>query len=226
MAAGSRATGFMSDPIQAYPLQWPPGWKRTASYARKSGRFRRETAVGSNGITRSMRMTVADGVERVLQELIRMGVARDDIVVSSNMPTRLDGLPRSDARNPEDSGVAVYWRALRAGKSQPPKCMAIDRYHSVGDNLAAIAATLEAMRAIDRHGGAEILERAFTGFVALPAPEQWFTILGVSSHASRDEIETAHQRLAARHHPDKGGDHGTMSRINVARDEGLAQCRT
>src|SRR6185437_2928884 len=101
--------------------------------------------------------------------------------------------PRSD-RTPSDPGVAVYWRE---GKNT--RCMAIDRYSRVPDNLAAIAATLDAMRAIERHGGAEILDRAFTGFVALPAPEQWFTILGVSANATAEEIKLAHRRLIAAH---------------------------
>lgn len=81
------------------------------------------------------------------------------------------------------------------------------------------------MRAIERHGGAEILDRAFTGFVALPAPEQWFTILGVSANATRTEIDTAYRRLAATHHPDRGGDGQAMARINAARDEGLEKAR-
>ena len=79
--------------------------------------------------------------------------------------------------------------------------MAIDQYFRVADNLAAIAATLEAMRAIERHGGAEILDRAFTGFTALPAPEQPFHVLGVSATATDEEIETAYRRLAMQHHP-------------------------
>ena len=73
-------------------------------------------------------------------------------------------------------------------------------------------------RAIERHGGAEILDRAFTGFVALPAPEQPFQVLGVSAQASRAEIETAYRRLASEHHPDRGGDAQQMARINAARD--------
>jgi len=119
------------------------------------------------------RLSVMDGLERVLGELGRMGIGRDDVVISTNVPTRLDGLPRRD-RVPSDPGAAVYWR-----KGKQTRCMAIDRCDRVEDNLAAIAATLEAMRAIERHGGAEILDRAFTGFVALPSLEQWFQVLGV-----------------------------------------------
>lgn len=89
--------------------------------------------------------------------------------------------------------------------------------------LAAIAATLEAMRAIERHGGAEILDRAFTGFTALPSPEQWFQVLAVAAVATREEIEEAYRREAMKHHPDRGGDSAQMARINQARVEGLQQ---
>lgn len=100
--------------------------------------------------------------------------------------------------------------------------MAVDRYDRVEDNLAAIAATLDAMRAIERHGGASILDRAFQGFTALAAPESWWQVLGLKGpNTSRDEIETAHRRLAMANHPDRGGDTDKMSRINRARDQGL-----
>jgi len=109
-------------------------------------------------------------------------------------------------------------------RAYPLQCMAIDRYDRVADNLAAIAATLEAMRAIERHGGAEILDRAFTGFAALPQPEtSWWVILGVAPNASCDEIEAAYRRLAMKHHPDRGGDPHEMARINAARDVGLQE---
>ena len=94
--------------------------------------------------------------------------------------------------------------------------------HGTG-NLGAIAATLDALRAIDRHGGATILDRAFQGFTALPAPEQWFQVLGVGSNATADEITEAHRRLAMQHHPDRGGEDGQLARINAARDDGLRE---
>ena len=192
------------DPIQAYPLQWPAGWRRAASRKRASfTSYKRQ-------------LSVMDGVGRVLEALERLGAKRDDLVVSTNVRTRLDGMPRSDQAEPADPGVAVYWR-----KGKHTQCMAIDRYDRTADNLAAIATTLEALRAIERHGGGEILERAFTGFIALPAPEQWFTVLGVGASASREDILQAHRRLAMDHHPDRGGEAAQMARINAARDEGL-----
>ena len=199
----------MREAIEAYPLTWPQGWPRKQSYQRSRAKFSTSGRV----------LSVMDGIQRVLLELERLGVKRDDLVISTSIPTRLDGLPRSD-RTVADPGGAVYWR-----KRADTRCMAIDRYDRVADNLAAIAATLEAMRAIERHGGAEILDRAFTGFVALPAPEQWWQVLGVAETATCGEIDAAYRRLAALHHPDRGGDNAQMARINTARDQGLAGSR-
>jgi DnaJ-domain-containing protein 1 len=120
-----------------------------------------------------------------------------------------------EKRQASEPSVSVYWN-VRGQKNQ--RCMAIDRYDRVQDNLAAIAATLNAMRAIERHGGAKILDRAFTGFAALPAPEQPWQVLGLSCHASNDEVKDAYHRLVSEHHPDKGGDEQQMMRINAARD--------
>lgn len=105
------------------------------------------------------------------------------------------------------------------------QCMAIDRYDKVADNLAAVAATLEAMRAIERHGGAAILDRAFTGFTALPPPRAdrpWWEVLGLDPSASKDEIRAAYRRLVSTVHEAKGGSQEQMAELNVARDRGLA----
>lgn len=208
--------------IRAYPLQWPEGWPRAK--LREPARFHKKEARRSDGVATAAYkvqrdLSIADGCGRVLAVLSAMGVPDYEVVVSTNVEPRLDGMPKSTGSAlGSDPGVAVYWK--RKGKRQ---CIAVDRYDRVADNLAAIAATLDAMRAIDRHGGAQILDRAFTGFIALPAPEQWFTILGVGASASRAEIEAAHGRLAMKHHPDRGGTDYEMARINTARDEGLSQ---
>ncbi len=206
----------MTEPIEAYPLCWPPGWRRYHAALRTRATFRGSAGgFTDSGYRAPTAVTIAGGIQRVLRELAAMGMERGDVVISSNLRTRLDGMPMSNQREPEDPGVAVYWRV---GKQT--RCMAIDRYDRVADNLAAIAATLEAMRAIERHGGAEILDRAFTGFTALPQPEQWWQVLGVASKATRAEIDTAYRALAMKHHPDRGGNAGEMARINGARDHG------
>ena len=215
--------------VEAFPLAWPPGWRRTPVHERTRARFGRQEQKFRTeyfqGISRRVptyvsknALSVSDAVTRILEELAAIGVDQADAVVSTNLTTRNDGLPRSGALlQLDDPGAAVYW--TERGKKQ--RCMVIDRYDRVQDNLAAIAATLSAMRAIERHGGASILDRAFSGFAALPAPEQWFQVLSVSANADRDEIESAYRRLAAKYHPDRGGDVGAMTRINRARDQGL-----
>lgn len=153
-----------------------------------------------------------------------MNIARDDIVISTNVPTRLDGLPRSDARKPDDPGVAVYWQEKRGAGAR--RVIAIDHYSDVADNLAAIAATLDAMRSIERHGGARILERAFTGFTALPEPGSssrlsWrdvFGLQGAPDPCPQSLIDEAYRKRVAKAHPDRGGSHEAMVTLNTARD--------
>lgn len=184
--------------IPRYPLAWPDGWKR----ARERKRAQFKNAAGRANLS------VYDGLGRVIAELGRLGVDDNDIVISTNVRTRLDGLPRSDQPEPSDPGAAVYWM-----QGEARRVMAIDVYDRVADNLAAIAATLEALRAIERHGGAVILERAYMGFDALPAPGQtsaptWREVLQVGQRPnSLDTAERQYRVLRSQYHPDKpGGD--------------------
>lgn len=199
--------------INAYPLQWPQGWKRTEGYRRRQAKFTR----------RGDRLSVAVAHNRVMEQLMLFKVdTKNDVVVSTNLALRLDGAPRSDQREPADPGVAVYWRAKDGGM----KTMAIDHYDRVADNIAAIAASLEAMRAIDRHGGAQVLERAFTGFTALPPPRTWRVMLefGAGENVRVADVEEHYRRLAKRHHPDvPGGSSEAMAHLNRARDEALKE---
>lgn len=212
--------------ISAYPLAWPTGWPRTPSYRRKSASFGKGDSTYRDGVRYTSRraLTVFDGVERVLVELSRMGIDRQDVVISTNVPTRLDGLPRSGEARPEDPGVAVYWQEAIGAR----RVMAIDIYTEVADNLAAVAATLEAMRAIERHGGAQILERAFTGFAALPEPgksKHWRDIFGFGTlAATRKDVDLVYRRLASAAHPDRGGTNEQMAELNRARDQAYEEC--
>lgn len=182
----------MSTP--AYPLAWPTGWKRTAPAQRRDANFTKY----------KKRLSVSDGTQRVRLELERMLISENDLVISTDLKLRMDGFPRSDQAEPSDPGAAVYW----IDRKKAPRAMAIDRYTRVADNLAAIAATLEALRAVERHGGGQVLERAFAGFVALPAPATelpWFQVLGVAETAEWALIEEAWKRRRSETHPQNGG---------------------
>ena len=215
----------MNEPT-ASPLSWPPGWRRTPSHRRTSAKFGKGVEVRSqfsgNVYKQKRELTIEDGVQRIRGELGRMGINLATVIISSDLRLRQDGLPYSNqATSKLDPGAAVYWR-----DGKDARCMAVDRYDRIADNLAAIAATIEAMRAIERHGGATILDRAFMGFAALPAPaaqNQPHEVLGVAENANRAEIEYAYRRLAQQVHPDVGGSTEQMARVNTARDALLSR---
>lgn len=193
--------------ITKYPLSWPDGWPRTPEHQRKYGKFnkkgRQQTEHGSWQTTKDI--SVSDAIERLLIQLDRMGVG-EEFIISTNLVTRMDGLPKSGQRMPADPGAAVYWED-QDGKQMS---IAIDRYEKVEHNLAAIAATLEALRGIERWGGAQIIERAFMGFAALEAPnaepaKPWWEVLDVSASAPEHEIEHAFRRARRKAHPDAEG---------------------
>lgn len=207
----------------AYPLAWPEGWPRSRS--RKRARFNKgeRQYYGDNNSSSWMRkrdLSISEATQRVLSELTTFGVPHGEAIISSNLQLRLDGLPRSGQAAPSDPGVAVYWR--RPGESM--KVMAIDLYDRVADNLAAVAATLHAMRAIERHGGAQILDRAFTGFAALPPPKSPWKVLGLDTPndaVTREQVNEAYRAKARALHPDVGGSEAAMAELNAARDAAL-----
>lgn len=189
----------MSAPTEAYPLTWPAGRPRT-SY-RETPRFK--TLLGT-------------AVRNVQVEAHRLGGT--GLVISSNMPLRRDGFPSARGGYIGDTGVAAYFTLKKK-----PMCFACDRWNTVEGNMQAIALTIGALRGIERWGSGQMVEQAFTGFIALPAPEQPFQVLGISANATPDDVEAAYRRLAMEHHPDRGGDASQMARINAARDAMLGE---
>lgn len=87
---------------------------------------------------------------------------------------RQDGFPYPKQALPADKGVAIYFTL-----NSRQMCFACDRWDKVQDNIYAIAMTIEALRGIERWGSGSMVEQAFTGFVALPAPKSPHDILGV-----------------------------------------------
>lgn len=181
--------------MEAYPLNWPAGFPR------------------SKTPQRSQFAPVAFAIARdeLLAELRRLGAR--DVVLSSNIPLRKDGYPTADfeRRRIHDHGVAVYFR--RNGK---PQVLACDRWDRVEHNLRALARSIEALRGLTRWGASDILERAFLGMTALPAPEQWWSALGVGENASLAEIEAAFRSRMKQAHPDVGGSEGQAAKLNWA----------
>lgn len=175
--------------ITAYPLQWPTGWPRTD---RPSwSRFQASQSEAQRGIVSQVRL-----------------LGGRNLVISTNVPLRQDGLPYASRRDPEDKGVAVYFDLN--GENQ---CIPCDKWSSIGDNMRAIEKTIDALRGIERWGAKEMVNAAFRGFKALPqsiivgagTSRAWWEVLEVQESTSLDVIEAAYKKLLHRVHPDKGG---------------------
>jgi len=199
-----------------FPLRWPEGRPRTLAPDRKRALFKHDG--------RDITLDAARARLRTQLEIFtRNGQSwrTADIVLSLNIRFTLSGgRDQNFRREPEDCGVALYFSL-----DGRPYVLACDRWASVAENIAAIAAHIDALRGQERWGVAD-LRQAFAGHTALPAPgqsatENWWQVLGVRRDAPIVVIENAWRALAPAAHPDRnGGSHEAMARLNVARDQG------
>lgn len=179
--------------VPRFPLAWPVGWVRTLPGRRKVATF--STKQATDG-----RLSVRAATLRLQGEIDRLGAR--GATLSTNVQLRLDGAPRSD-QEPADPGAAVYFTFK--GRATVFAC---DRYRRVADNIAAIAAHIDAIRRIDRYGVGS-LEQALAGYKALPADTaaDWRTVLGFpgGSAPRLPQLEAKYKQLAREKHPDHGG---------------------
>lgn len=185
----------MEEHITASPLCWPPGWKREKKQIRsRFGTWKKP-------------VTIYAATTLILDQLRLMTpkVPSWNVIISTDLRLRNDGLPYSGQREPDEKGAAVWWRPNQ--DSEEMKVLALNKYDRIADNLYAIGKTLESLRSIERWGSGEIIERTFTGFVALPyitTPQPWRDVLGFEGN---DIVgaEEAYRRARSKAHPDKGG---------------------
>lgn len=199
----------------SYPLSWPVGWPRCKHPTR--ARFSAKNTGSDSGYRYKRGVTVAESVDRMLLEMGRLGAT--NVVISTNIRTRNDGLPYSNAGEPHDHGVAVFFRLKRE-----PRVLACDKWDRVADNLVALAKHVEAVRGQVRWGVGS-LEQAFGGYKALPevgARRQWWEVLGVDEHATPEEVEERRNEMLFQHHPDRGGSHAIAAEVNAAYAEACA----
>jgi hypothetical protein len=195
----------------AYPIDWPAGWPRTPVFGREAPRFR---------------PSFAEDRDAVIHRLNKRG---SNVVITSNLPTRKDGIPYSD-RRVEDPGIAVWWVERGA-----EKVLACDRWNNIVHNMHAVRLTIDALAGINRWGAAEIVARAFSGFTALPpgtpAPPPVVTVdwqaefdvdlgkLAELGLANLEVLAMVEKRFRARmmeQHPDKGGSTAIAADLNAA----------
>jgi len=187
-------------PFPPFPLVWPEGLPRTERKA--SSQFRTSLSAALNNVRKSLSAFGSD-----------TGKPIANISITSNVA----GI---SFEPPQDTGVAAWfeWEGAQ-------RCIAVDRYPKVEDNLQAIHHILEARRTELRHGGLHIVRQTFKGFVALPAPEGakgWREVLDLTGPVTAADIDRAYREKAATAHPDKGGSTKAMADLNRARAEAKA----
>lgn len=204
--------------VQAFPLHWPDGWPRTKARKVNHPFGSRTYQLGFDRARRQLR-----------EELGRLGAKL--VVISTNIALRIDGEPNASAARTQqrDPGVAVYF--MLKGKQM---VMAQDNYQEIAANVRSLALAIEGMRQLDRHGGGTMMERAFAGFAALPAPDgvkpkrPWWAVLNYSENEedradlSVEEVKARFNTLAKRRHPDTdGGSVEAFQELSDARDEAV-----
>lgn len=174
-----------------YPLAWPAGVPRSKGAA--TSQFKTSLSVALKNVRGALQLFGKDSGKTVA-----------DVVLSSNV----GGL---DISSPKDTGVAAWF--VWDGEQ---RCIAVDRYPKVEDNLQAIYHIIEARRTEVRHGGLHIVRQTFRGFTALPGPPAWWTVLGVPRDATEATIDATFRNAAKTAHPDAGGDRDVWDRLNTA----------
>lgn len=192
----------------AYPLAWPFGWARTPVAHRSRGK---------QFYTRGQPVTFERARRLLVEELERMRA--EDVILSTNIPLRADGMPRSDAHRytTVDPGVAIYFKVR--GRSM---VMAQDAFDNPAANCRSLGLAVEAMRALERHGGGAMMDRAFTGFLALPPKRSCWDILDIRPRSSVEDIRAAHRHLMIEYNQ-RGAIHDEVAALNAARDDALRE---
>lgn len=182
----------MADPIEAYPLCWPTGRKRTDNHSRENARFDMSFARARDEIVRQVQLLVGR-------------YTRSDLIISTNIALRRDGLPLANQRQPDDPGIAIYFTYKKR-----QMCFACDRWRKVEDNMQAVAKTIDALRGVARWGTGDMMEAAFTGFTALPPPGQttvrgWREVFGFApgETVTRLRLDGAYRTARSNAHPDR-----------------------
>lgn len=206
----------MSTNTKAYPLHWPTGWPRTSPSKRQEATFSTKSHSAAGKVSA---LTVYDALVRLQRQIDLLGGSH--AVISSNVELRLDGMPRSAAKPPDDPGVCLYFQL----KGQPTT-LPCDHFNRVADNIAAIAAHIDATRRIERYG-VGTLAQMFTGFQAIrgPGPKPWRETLGIPAEqvVTPAYVRQRKHELAAKLHPDVGGTETMMAEVNAAADQAIRE---
>lgn len=196
---------------QAYPLKWPEDWPRTPRQEQESGSQFKAQQHDTGG----RELPSLDRCYQALSgELRRLGA--EHVVISTNYKVDEYGLVESRVR---DEGIAVYFQY-----QNKPLVMCCDRYDKAPANLRSLTLAIQAMRQLERHGGGTMMDRAFSGFLAITGPswqKPWREVFGLKADWCGDikDVTDLYKIKARARHPDMGGSDGLMAELNVALEE-------
>lgn len=197
---------MIRESVTSWPLFWPTGWARC--------RDPKHSAFAPSNPYREH--------QRVLDELSRMNVLARDVVISTNIRTRPDGIPYSKQARVGDCGVAV-WFSFKGEE----RVLACDRWKRVECNLHAVALHLAALRGQERWGVGSAAQ-AFAGFVALPEQSggtPWWEFFAIEPDATEADVNRAYRESAKVDHPDAGGRREDWDRLEAMRRVALDAVR-
>lgn len=208
-----------------YPLAWPGSSKRTPASSRRRSMFGGANKGNRGQVSPYEAACDLAGELKLLQA--------SHVVITSMLPTRTDGMPYADGRHAGlDPGVAVWF--VHQGRERVFAC---DRWRTPGENLRAIELSVEALRGLERWGMADVIERAFAGFAALPpgtgetinaAPvipkRPWPVVLDaqalLDAKLPKSDllvlVKSRYRDKMAAAHPDRGGSHELAAELSAA----------
>lgn len=191
--------------IEAYPLDWPVDYKRTPGYKKKNSQFKN---------------TLGAARDFLKDEVRRLG--GKNLIISTNIPVKNNGDLYADfgRYKIEDPGVAIYF-----DWNEKHILMCCDQYFKVWENITALAKAIEAIRGLERWGVSEFLERAFTGFKALPEHTEmeksiWEILDLPGKPGSIERVMHAYRKQSMICHPDKPtGSHEAFTKLQHAYEQ-------
>lgn len=181
----------------------------------------------------------------LLDHELRAIRAKDVIIEAAFRPgeIRNDGWPRADAKDPGFPGVMLSFESMHGPLRYLTDVYSSGSWYDRGNyvrvpgwqaNLRAIALSLEALRAVDRHGVSRHGEQYQGWQDALPPGRPMPAAMTVEDAARllgldpddyepndvgwRGAVTIAFRLASKEHHPDAGGDPETFRRLAEARD--------
>lgn len=178
--------------IDASPLHWPSGVPRTEKPQRSNFKEKRQGKFRQ----RTVHSAIGD-----LKKQIKL-LGGKNLIISTNLATKKNGMPYSNAAEPDDSGAAIYFTL-----DGEPACYPNDKYNRVADNIYGIAKIIEAQRGIQRWGTKENVRASFEGFKMLPektSGESWWDYFSVDpKNATKSDIAQSYRQKVKEVHPDR-----------------------